>query len=182
MNSKLDAALNNVQTNYAELVTVANDMIQGITGSIDELVAAISDNANNMSIELLRDSILKLQLKAYELSEIKEKAAMKAELSAALQKEAFAIKFNSLDGAAATKEKLATAETSSELVSNVLFNLVSNLLKTKLDQLHRLVDAMKSILMSRMQETKFMQLSTTNDMPGITNGRVTLNEDMKGTF
>lgn len=182
MNPKLDAALNNVQTNYAELVSVANDMVHNITEPIDKLVAAVSDNANNMSIELLRDSILKLQLKAYELSEIKEKAAMKAELSTALQKEAFAVKFNSLDGAAATKEKLATAETSSELVSTVLFNLVSNLLKTKLDQLHRLVDAMKSVLMSRMQETKFMQLSTTNEMPGMTNGRVTLNEDMKGTF
>lgn len=182
MNSKLKTALDNVQTNYTELVTIANDMVCDIIAPIDELVGAISDNVNNMSIELLRDSILKLQLKAYELSEIKEKATMKAELSAALQKEAFAIKFSSLEGAAATKEKVAMAETSSEVVSNVLFNLVSNLLKTKVDQLHRLVDAMKSVLMSRMQETKFMQLSTTNDMPGITNGKVTLNEDTKGPF
>jgi hypothetical protein len=57
-----------------------------------------------------------------------------------------------------------------------LYNLVANLLKTKLDQLHRLVDALKSILMSRMQETKFMNIGSTNEVPSTTGTRVTLNE------
>ena len=117
-----------------------------------------------------------LQLKAFEISEIKEKAALKAELAETLQKEKFAISFNGLEGSAAVKDKLALVETSAEIVTEALYNLVANLLKTKLDQLHRLVDALKSILMSRMQETKFMNIGSTNEVPATVGTRVTLNE------
>ena len=108
---------------------------------------------------------MQLQLKAFEISETKEKAALKAELAETLQKEKYAVSFNSLEGSAAVKDKLALVEASSEAVSETLYNLIANLLKTKLDQLHRLVDALKSILMSRMQETKFMSLGSNADIP-----------------
>ena len=124
----------------------------------------------------IRDYILTIQLKAFEISEIKEKAALKAELAETLQKEKFAVSFNGLEGSAAVKDKLALVETSAEIVTEALYNLIANLLKTKLDQLHRLVDALKSILMSRMQETKFMNIGSTNDVPATTGTRVTLNE------
>ena len=58
---------------------------------------------------------------------------------------------------AAVKDKLALIATSGEVVSEALYNLVASLFKTKLDQVHRLVDALKSILVSRMQENKFIQ-------------------------
>ena len=89
---------------------------------------------------------------------------MKAELSEALQKEKFATTFNGLDGSATVKEKIALVESSSETVSTVLYELVSSLLKSKVDQLHRLVDCLKSILMSRMQETKFMNIGATAEV------------------
>jgi hypothetical protein len=130
-----------------------------------------------MSIDQIRDYILRIQLKAFEISEIKEKAALKAELAETLQKEKFAVSFNGLEGSAAVKDKLALVETSAEIVTEALYNLIANLLKTKLDQLHRLVDALKSILMSRMQETKFMNMGSTNEVPATT-GRMRLNEEM----
>jgi len=43
---------------------------------------------------------------------------------------------------------------SEEIIVESLYKLVANLLKTKLDALHRLVDALKSVLMSKMQEAK----------------------------
>ena len=119
---------------------------------------------------------MRIQLKAFEISEIKEKAALKAELAETLQKEKFAVSFNGLEGSAAVKDKLALVETSAEIVTEALYNLIANLLKTKLDQLHRLVDALKSILMSRMQETKFMNMGSTNEIGPTTGTRVTLNE------
>lgn len=176
MNKKLEDALEKVEVNYGDLIEIANAMLEPILAPINTLVATVNSRIQNLPIDLIRDFILELQLKAYELSEIKEKSAMKAELATALQKEAFAVSFSGLEGAAAVKDKLALVETSAETVSSVLYTLVSNLLKTKLDQLHRLVDALKSILMSRMQETKFMNLGATNEISAPTNGRITLNE------
>lgn len=168
MNAKLENALNSVESNYGELVEIANSMLDPMFNPINDLVANINATVHVLTIDQIRDYILTLQLKAFEISEIKEKAALKAELADALQKEKFAISFNGLEGSAAVKEKLALVETAPEVVSETLYNLIANLLKTKLDQLHRLVDALKSILMSRMQETKFMNIGASGDIPATT--------------
>jgi hypothetical protein len=176
MDKKLELALTNVETTYGELVGVANDMLGPLFEPINNIISRVNASVNALSIDQIRDYILTIQLKAFEISEIKEKAALKAELAETLQKEKFAVSFNGLDGSAAAKEKLALVETSSEIVAEALYSLVANLLKTKLDQLHRLVDALKSILMSRMQETKFMNIGSTNEVPGTYGTRVVLNE------
>lgn len=165
MNAKLENALTNVETTYGELVEIANGMLKPLFDPINQLVNTINLTINALSIEQIRDYILQLQLKAFEISETKEKAALKAELAETLQKEKFAISFNGLEGSAAVKEKLALVEASPEAVSETLYNLVANLLRTKLDQLHRLVDALKSVLMSRMQETKFMNIGSNAEIP-----------------
>ena len=169
MDKKLEDALGRVEMTYKDLVEISNEMLKPLFDPINELVGAINARVNALSIDQIRDYILQLQLKAVE-------AALKAELAEAIQKEQFAISFNGIDGSAAVKDKLALVATSAETVTETLYNLVANLLKTKLDQLHRLVDALKSILMSRMQETKFMNIGTSPDIPGTTNGRVILNE------
>ena len=165
MDKKLETALNNVETTYGELVEIANGMLNPMFEPINAIISRVSASVNAMSIDQIRDYILTIQLKAFEISEIKEKAALKAELAETLQREKFAVSFNGLEGSAAAKDKLALVETSAEIVTEALYNLVANLLKTKLDQLHRLVDALKSILMSRMQETKFMNIGSTNEVP-----------------
>ena len=164
MNDKLQEALTNVETTYKELVEVANDILKDIIGPANKLISEISANANNLTVEQIRDSILSLQLAAYQLAEIKEKSAMKAELAEALQKEKFAVNFNSFDGSAAVKDKLALVANAPEIASSALYNLIASLLKTKLDSLYRMVDSLKSILMSRMQEAKFSQFGTTTDI------------------
>lgn len=165
MNKKLEEALNNVEITYTELVQMSNDMTKSLFGPIDELVQTISASINNLSVDQLRTYILSLQLKAFEISEIKDKAAIKAELAETLQKESYAVSFNALEGSAAVKDKLAQVDTAQTVVAEVLYNLVASLFKTKLDQLHRLVAALTSILMSRMSEAKFMNIGTTNDIP-----------------
>lgn len=177
MDIKLEAALDKVETTYSELVQIANDILASIIGPTNALVEEVNAKINNLSIDQLRDFILRLQLKAFEVSEIKEKSALKANLAEALQKEAFAVTFNGLDGSAAAKEKLALVAISESIVAETLYNLIANLLKTKVDQLHRLVDALKSILMSRMSEVKFMNIGVDNSVPYTTNGRVILNEN-----
>lgn len=175
MTDKLNEALNKVEITYQDLIQIANEMTAPMFTPINTLVNAISSTVNALPIDSIRDYILQLQLKAFEISEIKEKSALKAELADALQKEAFAVSFNGAEGSAAAKDKIAQIATAEETVTETLYNLVANLFKTKLDQLHRLVDALKSILMSRMQETKFMNIGTTAEV-GPTQGRQYLAE------
>lgn len=176
MTEKLNQALTNVEVTYQELVEIANDMVRPMFEPINDIISNISEHANAMSIDQIRDSMLMLQLKAFEISDIKEKSALKAELAEALQKEKFAINFNSFEGSAAAKDKLALVATSEETTTEILYNLIAGLFKNKVDQLHRLVDCLKSILMSRMQETKFMNIGSSSDVAPTTNGRVILNE------
>lgn len=175
MDKKLEEALNKVEMTYKDLVEISNEMLAPMLDPINSLVGEINSKVNALPVDQIRDYILQLQLKAFEIAETKEKAALKAELAEAIQKEQFAISFNGMDGSAAVKDKLALVATSSEIVAETLYNLIANLLKTKLDQLHRLVDALKSILMSRMQETKFMNIGSTQDVPP-TQGKTKLYE------
>jgi hypothetical protein len=176
MDIKLEQALSGVETTYGEIVGIANDFLRPTFQPIDELVNEINYRINALSVDQIREYLLMLQLKAYGIAEIKEKAALKAELAEILQKEHFAISFNGADGSAAVKDKLATIATSAEIVTEALYNLIASLLKTKLDAVHRLVDVLKSILMSRMQEAKFMNVGASNEIAPTTNGRITLNE------
>lgn len=166
MEKKLEIALNAVEETYQDLVEIANGILKPTFDPIDSLINEIKFRISNLSIEMIRDYLLQLQLQAYGISDIKEKAAFKAELAEANQKERFAISFNSVDGSAAVKDKLATISVSSEIITETLYNLVSNLLKTKLDQLHRIISVLQSILMSRMQEAKFMNIGASAEVGG----------------
>ena len=165
MDSKLNTALQNLECTYKELVEIANDIVLNYLQPINQLIETIQVQLNSLSIDALRTYMLELQLKAWSLSEVKEKSAMKAELAEAIQKEAFAISFNKLDGSATVKNNAALVEISGQVGTTVLCDLVSGLLKTKLDEIHRIVDCLKSILMSKMQETKFMNVGIDNEIP-----------------
>jgi hypothetical protein len=174
---KLNNALEKVGMCYGDLVKIANDMLNDVVSPAKTLIREQLDkNINSLSIDALRDYMWQLQVQSFNLSEIKEKAVFKADLADALQKEAYAIKFNEIEGSAAVKEKQAVVAVSEEILTEILYSLCANLLKTTLDEIHRAIDALKSILMSRMQESKFMQVGQTSEIPGTTNGRIILNE------
>lgn len=156
MNEKLQTALNNADMVYDNLVVIANEIVEDYTGDIDSIISETTSNVENLSVEQIRQLILKLSLKSFAFSSVKEKAALKAECAETLRKEAYAREFAGAEGAVAAKENLATVKISNEVLVESIYNLVSSLFKTKLDELHRVVDALKSVLMSKMQETKLM--------------------------
>ena len=150
----LEEALNNVEVTYQEIIPIANDMISDLVEPINVMVDSINQSINNLSNEEIRSYILRLQLRAYQLSEPKEKSVLKATLSEALKKEKYANAYQEASGTNGAKDNIAWLACSEQIVIEALYELVSSLLKTKLDQVHRLVDALKSILLSRMQEAK----------------------------
>ena len=154
MKKDLNEALTNVEMTYKDVVEVSNEILDEIMTPINKLIDEITENASSMPVENLRDYMLRLQLRAYELSETKEKSAFKAECAEALRKEKYARSFNEASGTSGAKDNTATIESSEEIIVEALYNLVASLLKTKLDEIHRLTDVLKSILVSRMQEAK----------------------------
>ena len=157
MRESLKQALNNTEIMYDELVAIANDIIKDYTQNIDTEIRKAQSNINNLSNDDLRNFMLSLSLMSYSFGDVKEKSALKAECAEALKKEAYARKFNSAEGNNAVKDNIALLETSDEIVVNAVHELVASLLKTKLDEIHRIVATLQSILMSRMQEAKLSQ-------------------------
>lgn len=150
----LDNALDNIEMTYNEIISIANDMLSPMFTAINALVEEINFKINAFTVEEIRNFIMRLQLRAYEISETKEKSSLKAELAEAVRKEKYAMIFNEAQGTAGTKDNTALLAASEEIIVEALYKLVANLLKTKLDQLHRLVSALSSILISKMQEAK----------------------------
>ena len=157
----LQQALDNVEMTYQELNNIAKDIVSEFFEQADDLIAEVKD-INELDNDAIRNYMIKLSLTSYSLSEVKEKSAMKAEIAQSLRKQAAATNYVEAEGTASAKENQATINTSAEMVSEALFNLVAGLFKTKQDELHRVVDTLKSVLMSRNMEAKL----TTNTIDG----------------
>lgn len=154
MAKNIQDALNNVEMGYSQLIEIGNDMLADLFDPINNVVNSIGEDINSLSIDNLKNYEWSLQHKAYQLSEVKEKSLMKAQIAETLRKEKYANQFNEAQGTAAVKENLALIGSSEETVVEVLYDYISSQLKTKVDQLHRIVDVIKNILMTRMQEAK----------------------------
>lgn len=154
MNANVSKALSNIDVVYDDLIEVANDIFKETTGEIDVIMANAYNNIENMPNDAIRDLLLRLSLKSYTFSEIKEKSAFKAILGEVMRKEAYAHNFNSSEGTVAVRDNTAIINSGAEIIAEEIYSLVASMLKTKLDEIHRVVDTLKSVLMSRMQEAK----------------------------
>ena len=154
MNDKVSKALDNIDMAYDELIDIANDICADVTGDLSEMIQSAYNNIENLTNDSIRQLLLKLSLRSYSFAEIKEKSLFKATLGETLRKEAYAKSFNSTEGTVAVRENASIINTSSEIIAEELYTLVANMFKTRVDEIHRVVDSLKSVLMSRMQEAK----------------------------
>lgn len=154
MDSKVQKALYSIDGTYQDLVEVAEDIFQKTTKDIDEIMVSAYNDIEKLSNDAVRDLMLRLSLKSYTFSEIKEKAVFKATLGEVMRKEMYASYFNTSEGTVAVRENTATIQSGAEILAEEIYTLVANMLKTKLDEIHRVVNTLQTILMTRMQEAK----------------------------
>lgn len=157
MNSRVSEALREIDMTYNSLIELADDIYQDVAGDIDNLVNSIRDGVEGLSNDSIRTLMLRLSISSYRLSEIKEKSAFKASLGQAIREEAYAHNFNATEGTVANREKTATIQTSAEILAEEIHSLISSLFKTKLDEIHRLVQVLQTTLTTRVQEAKLIQ-------------------------
>ena len=159
MTKSLNEALDNVDMTYDQLIHIADSMLKPITDELDKIIKAASNHIENLTVDNIRKLMLEISLKSYSLSEIKEKSALRSVCAEMLKDEAYATALLKTDGAIAVKQHTALLETSYETLSEAIYDSAASMLKIKLDECHRIVASLQSILMSRMQEAK---LSTLN--------------------
>lgn len=154
MTTNLQQALDTVELTYSQIIEIANEIVNEYTRDTNLLIKRAADNTESLNNDAIRTLMLQLSLKSYTFGDVKEKSAIKAECAEILRKEVYAKKFNETDGSVALRENTAIIETSNEIVAETVYNLVANLFKVKLDEMHRVVDVLKTILMSRLSEAK----------------------------
>lgn len=163
MKNNVNEALNNVDATYDDLVKIANDIAADVLGDLDDMIKSAYEDVEKMTNDAIRELILKLSLRSYSFSEIKEKALFKAVMAETLRKEAYATRYNTAEGTAAVRDNIATLDISSEIVADEIYNFVAAIFKTKLDELHRIVAALTTVLTTRLTEAKLTAVGMTND-------------------
>lgn len=141
-------------TLYRSLVQIADDIIKKHTADIDRTIKTLEDNIENISNEDLRKYTLKLATMAYTLGDKVEHADFKRDCANTILKETTAREFSLATGPVATKQTTASLNTTQENAVNLLYDMVANTLKTKLQMINRVIDSIKNVLISRNAEAK----------------------------
>lgn len=159
MEQKLKDALNAVEITQDELLDIADGIINEYTSECNELIKEARENIESMNNEYIRQLMIKLSINSYSFSEQKERSQLTAECAEALMKEKLSKEFLAIDGTVALKDKQSTLNSSNEIVANMMYEYIASMLKTKLDEIHRVVDTLKSVLASRMAEAKLNKIT-----------------------
>lgn len=158
MKENVAKALDNVDATYDELIDIANDIFKEIIGDLDTMIQSAYNDVESLTNDAIRDLILRLSLRSYSFSEIKEKSQLKATLAETLKKEAYARNFNSTEGTVAVRDNNAILSTSAEILAEEIYTLVASLFKTKLDEIHRIISALQTVLTTRLSEAKLASI------------------------
>lgn len=158
---ELDSTMQEVKDTYKSLWKLAESLLKNYTLKIDNLIKPLkSADVEQMTTGQIRQILFNLSITAFDLGELKDKSSWTYELAEIIKDEAFAISYNVSEGSVAQRNNNATITISKENAVSSLYKMISAILKTKLDECHRIVDALKSILISRASDQKLMNNSS----------------------
>lgn len=150
-----------------------NDLFKNLSPLIIEIVDKYSKeldrifnkltNAKALSNEDLREYMLALSVESYLFGMSKDASLLKQECAVTLMKEGQAQVYNATDGTQAVRNNQAIIDTTDKQVVNLIYSGVANMMKTKLDEAHRMVNVLNSILISRNAEAKMTNGKPEND-------------------
>jgi len=154
MNDKLEKAKQDVNEMYKYLAESVAATTKAITQPLDDIVAELSKGINLFSNVELWDFQVRLGIEAYRLGTIKEQGMLKEVCAEALYKEGLARAYTEGSGTQENKKQQSVLDTIDKQAVSMLYSSVSGLLKTKLDEAHRLVNILQGIQISRAADAK----------------------------
>lgn len=174
MSTDIEKAKKKVKETYSALKPMVKEIVEKHSNYIDSIVNKIHDNFTTLTNKEIQDYMLQLQVEAYYFSERKDMALLMQECSIVTSKEAQASSFNSTVGTQTVRSNQAIIDSISEQVVTMLYNAVANSMKSKLDEVHRLINVLGSVLISRNAENKLKGAAV--DENGVYNNSVSDNK------
>lgn len=158
---ELVETMGEVKSAYNTLWKLSESLVKKYTEKVDDLVKSLKlSDIELMTNGKIRQALFDLSIAAYDLGELKDKSCWTSDLSEIIKDEAYAIHYNTADGPVAQRENSAVISISKENAVSSLYKMIAATLKTKLDEVHRLVDALKNILISRASDQKLVKIDS----------------------
>ena len=151
---ELNEVLSETDEATEQLENMARQIVSSYSAEVDSIIQHVSDHVNELNNDSLRALVSDLSFKAYSLSEAKEYSTLKSQISETLMKEQQAIQFNTSEGTVDVRKNISLLNTQNEQLVRMLYDTVSGLLKVKLDEVHRIVDTLKTVILSRNTEAR----------------------------
>ena len=151
---KIDIAEEEVNDTYMYLADAVKEITKPITEKLDNIVKELSKGINLFTNAQLWDFQMLISIEAYNMGVIKEQTSLKQSCAEALYKESIATSYSLSSGTQEAKKQQSIIDTVDKQAVNMLWSAVTNTLKTKCDEAHRLVNAIQNIQISRAAEAK----------------------------
>lgn len=154
MEVNVNDARKEVRRLYKELSPIVTETVRKNCKDVDSIIEKIRKNLENLDNSEIQTYMLQLSVECYYLSERKEKANIMQDIAVALNKSSYAEAYNSYDGTQGAKANQAIIDTVDKEVVKMLQTRVSDSLKGKLDEAHRMCNTLSNVLISRNAENK----------------------------
>lgn len=164
--TEFDISRKEVDETYKNIVAIADDLVAKSARSIDDLVKEIKRNLVNLTNQEISNYMLQLSIEAYYFGQKKEHATLKQEIAEAAVKEGLAKSYNTTEGTVAFRQNQAMLDISEKQAVKLLYDVTAGLMKTKLDEIHRLINVLNGALINRNAEAK---LNNSNVVSSIDN-------------
>jgi len=149
-----EEALENTNKTNEQIGQLATQIVKQYSTDVDNIISHVTDHVNELDNNALRALVTDLSFKAFSLAEAKEYSSLKSEVSRALMNEVQATEFNATTGTVDARKNASLLNSQNEQLVKILCDTVSGLLKVKLDEAHRIVDTLKTVILSRNTEAR----------------------------
>ena len=151
---KIDNAKAEVNETYNMLKPIVKETVAKNCKEIDIIINNIKKNLTNLSNKELQDYMLQLSIETYMFAERKDMSLLMQECAISISKSSQASVFNSTVGTQSVRNNQAIVDTLDKQTVAMIQNAIANCMKSKLDEAHRIVNVLSSILISKNAENK----------------------------
>ena len=150
---EIEQARKECQHVFLQLKPLAKEAVSKYSGPIDDIVKKMS-KLDYMSDEEIRQTMMKLSIECYFFGNYTAESALMSDCASVLYKEKNAREYSTASGTQAEKNSVATINSMDKQAVSSLYKMVKDLMGIKLDEAHRLINTLNSVLISRSAEKK----------------------------
>lgn len=152
-----------VKEAYKDVVPIADDIVKKVAKPLDDIMDKLKHGFETFSTRQLNDFMLQLSIEAYFFGSKKDHALLQQACADALYKEGYAKSYAAAQGTQANRQNQAAMDSFDKQTVKMLYDCTANLMKTRLDEAHRMINVLNSAIISRNAEAKLNTVKEENN-------------------